>query len=46
MIKFLDMNSKKVTNIIKLEKFSIRDTKTQLLKMNNNDLFVAGDKKI
>ena len=46
MIKFLDMNSKKVTNIIKLEKFPISDTKTQLLKMNKNDLFVAGDKKI
>ena len=46
MIKFLDMNSKKITGVIKKDNFPISDTKTQLLKMNKNDLFVAGNKKI
>ena len=32
--------------MIKLEKFWVGDTKTQLLLMNKKDLFIVGDKKI
>ena len=44
-IKFLDMNSKKITKIINLNLY-FSDSHNQFLLMNEKDLFVSGQKSI
>ena len=45
MIQFLDMNSKQITKIIKLDLY-FSDSKNHILLMNKNDLFLLGNKSI
>ena len=45
MVQFLDMNSKKITNIIHYD-FSFSSFKDNMILMNENDLFLLGKDKI